>query len=528
MEPAERRRNHGFLSEFVERRVDLPADGQCIVHYGGKYSGYTMKVSIVNGKREGEALIRNGDVLFMKLTYLDGSLTGEVRKFSADGKTEMKGSLVDGMERGLFKEYGPNREVIWMGYYQDGKRYSEVVSSKEMIGFYEERRVSDRELISIAQYDMFPYEKNGRCFEYKYGAKTGDWMYNCGVRMQPYAGYLEDMESQSDNAEETSSSDPSHIKRYNQFLPSIIAFIALESSKDDSLFEYDIEKEEEYGIWKTETTSIEVKWSLGHAQPIVADLVNRDLTVYENDQIYQEESKEIKDLDIKGRRWEGGVKSGKPFGYGVLYDEEGKKEYEGFMMDGVKVCYGIEYSGIECVKYKGCFYEGKRFGRGVLYDRNEMVDCNGLWKNDSTYCDQFDGNRIDCYTELVSIKDGSFNEVKSFILHSFIHSLKRIVIGDECFGKVRVFELDGLDELESVVIGSESFRISGNKRNDGSCQIVNCPKLKSIQIGYHSFLDYHSFELNNLPSLQSIDIGSGQCFYYAPSFSLTGLIDGLV
>ena len=527
MEPAERRRNHGFLSEFVERRVDLPADGQCIVHYGGKYSGYTMKVSIVNGKREGEALIRNGDVLFMKLTYLDGSLTGEVRKFSADGKTEMKGSLVDGMERGLFKEYGPNREVIWMGYYQDGKRYSEVVSSKEMIGFYEERRVSDRELISIAQYDMFPYEKNGRCFEYKYGAKTGDWMYNCGVRMQPYAGYLEDMESQSDNAEETSSSDPSHIKRYNQFLPSIIAFIALESSKDDSLFEYDIEKEEEYGIWKTETTSIEVKWSLGHAQPIVADLVNRDLTVYENDQIYQEESKEIKDLDIKGRRWEGGVKSGKPFGYGVLYDEEGKKEYEGFMMDGVKVCYGIEYSGIECVKYKGCFYEGKRFGRGVLYDRNEMVDCNGLWKNDSTYCDQFDGNRIDCYTESVSIKDGSFNEVKSFILHSFIHSLKRIVIGDNCFGKVRVFELDGLSELESVVIGQNSFRIDDKERNDGSYRIVNCPKLKSIQIGDESFLDYHSFELNNLPSLQSIDIGEN-CFYWTPSFSLTGLIDGLV
>ena len=105
--------------------------------------------------------------------------------------------------------------------------------------------------------------------------------------------------------------------------------------------------------------------------------------------------------------------------------------------------------------------------------------------------------------------------------------LKSIVIGDNCFGKVREFDLDGLSELESVVIGYHSFRINLFERNDGSCRIVNCPKLKSIQIGYESFRDYHSFELNNLPSLQSIDMGNS-CFWFAPSFSLTGLIDGLV
>ena len=120
--------------------------------------------------------------------------------------------------------------------------------------------------------------------------------------------------------------------------------------------------------------------------------------------------------------------------------------------------------------------------------------------------------------------DDSVTELKL----SGLVRLKRIVIGDECFGKVRVFELDGLRKLESVVIGRESFMITRYKeRSDGSCRIVNCPKLKSIQIGPRSFYDYHSFELSNLPSLQSIDIG-GWCFFYAPSFSLTGLIDGLV
>ena len=118
------------------------------------------------------------------------------------------------------------------------------------------------------------------------------------------------------------------------------------------------------------------------------------------------------------------------------------------------------------------------------------------------------------------------NDIISFKIANK-ENLKTIVIGDRCFVKVRVFELNGLDELESMVIGQQSFRISGDKRSDGSYRIVNCPKLKSIQIGDGSFQDYHSFELNNLPSLQFIDIGDW-CFHYAPSFSLTGLIDGLV
>ena len=101
------------------------------------------------------------------------------------------------------------------------------------------------------------------------------------------------------------------------------------------------------------------------------------------------------------------------------------------------------------------------------------------------------------------------------------------MIGSNCFVNVRVFELDGLNELESVVIGGNSFSSSSSEESDSSYRIVNCPKLKSIEIGGISFQDYHSFELNDLPSLQSIVLGDWY-FRYAPSFSLTGLIDGLI
>ena len=128
----------------------------------------------------------------------------------------------------------------------------------------------------------------------------------------------------------------------------------------------------------------------------------------------------------------------------------------------------------------------------------------------------------------IIVPNGYFNDdsITSFNITNN-RRLKRIEIGENCYGKVRVLDLNGLSELESVVIGQDSFRISDDERNDGDYRIVNCPKLKSIQIGYESFNDYHSFELNNLPSLQFIVIGR-KCFSWTPSLSLTSVIDGLV
>ena len=179
-----------------------------------------------------------------------------------------------------------------------------------------------------------------------------------------------------------------------------------------------------------------------------------------------------------------------------------------------------------------------RNGEGKEMDENGRVMWSGKWangkyKNTVMTPSSLTSNPLGVEKLRIGNRrynGGSVTELKL----SGLARLKRIVIGDNCFGKVRVFELDGLSELESVVIGKECFTyakedddIRNSKRSDGSYRIVNCPKLKSIQIGKESFNDYHSFELNNLPSLQSIDIGQ-KCFLYAPSFSLTGLIDGLV
>ena len=116
-----------------------------------------------------------------------------------------------------------------------------------------------------------------------------------------------------------------------------------------------------------------------------------------------------------------------------------------------------------------------------------------------------------------------FNDENITTLHfpPLLVRLKRIEIGDECFKHVREFVIDGLESLESVKIGEYCFRIDGGERDDGVCQITNCPNLRQLEIGDWSFADFKSFEISHLNSLQSINFGD-YCFWYAEDFSLKG------
>ena len=192
---------------------------------------------------------------------------------------------------------------------------------------------------------------------------------------------------------------------------------------------------------------------------------------------------------------------------------------------------------------------GIQFGRGRYGDSFEYTYSI---QSSSTYSPislSFDATALELYikrrsgfikielADMISsqwvVENGQYMNNNNSLSISGNSNLKRIVIGDDCFGKVRVFELDGLNELENVVIGQRSFTYPKQRdcflnhyrdeRTDGTCRIVNCPKLQSIRFGGNSFSDYHSFELTNLPSLQSIEIG--ECFQWAPTFSLIGLID---
>ena len=89
--------------------------------------------------------------------------------------------------------------------------------------------------------------------------------------------------------------------------------------------------------------------------------------------------------------------------------------------------------------------------------------------------------------------------------------VESIEIGDDCFGSVQTFKIDGLNRLKTIKIGKNSFTQEKNDWGDDeskSFHILNCESLESIQIGPKSFSDFGGeFELKNLPQLQSIQIG---------------------
>ena len=112
---------------------------------------------------------------------------------------------------------------------------------------------------------------------------------------------------------------------------------------------------------------------------------------------------------------------------------------------------------------------------------------------------------------------------------SSFSQLKSFECGDNSFNSVRKFIINGLNQLESIVIGKNSFTLSKNsydERLNREFHVTNCSSLRELSIDRYSFSDYHIFELNNLPNLKSITIGSSSesfNFYYASKTEFSSL-----
>lgn len=77
---------------------------------------------------------------------------------------------------------------------------------------------------------------------------------------------------------------------------------------------------------------------------------------------------------------------------------------------------------------------------------------------------------------------------------------------------MKEFRIEGLYSLESLVIGKNSFTKEKRRHGDDpsrSFHVVDCPKLRLIEIGNHSFCDYSGeFELRKLDQLETLKIGT--------------------
>ena len=225
---------------------------------------------------------------------------------------------------------------------------------------------------------------------------------------------------------------------------------------------------------------------------------------------------QILDLSVDGDRWEGDVLNDKPFGWGVLYDGEGRMVYEGFRIGDVNVCYGRSYySDVERVEYEGEICESTRCGQGTQYDRNGNAVFDDDWENNGHLesCIELtpENDVLTNHVEKIEIGDDCYNEEGRSVLDLGLLPLLRVFsVGTRCFQNVRVLRLVGLRELECVVIGANCFTKRGFKYGStlgNRFCLKNCPKLKSLKIGHHSFSDYTVCEIEDTPGLEVIEMG---------------------
>ena len=111
--------------------------------------------------------------------------------------------------------------------------------------------------------------------------------------------------------------------------------------------------------------------------------------------------------------------------------------------------------------------------------------------------------------------------------------LKVLYVGDHCFKNVKHLVIDGLNQLETIMIGKGSFTLAGTtkpKRSKitRSFQMTSCTRLISMKIGQYSFSDYNRLIMKELECLKSITIGSERnreksyCFYYTSRVNIVG------
>ena len=250
---------------------------------------------------------------------------------------------------------------------------------------------------------------------------------------------------------------------------------------------------------------------------IEVDIASHTLLRVNGEDVKGIEHNQVLNLSDDGERWEGDVLNNQPYGWGVLYDSENRRAYEGFRIRGVNVCYGTQYySDIQKVEYEGEWFDGMRWGRGVQYDRTGKIMFDGEWVNDDNQIEKRvvlneENQLLHSHIEELIVENNSRNGIEWRALDlGFISHLRLFKVGDECFENVDEVKLIGLSKLERVVIGKNSFTKRKNSCGNDSTRhfyLRNCERLRELKIGRYSFSDYSVCEIENVPSLEVIEMG---------------------
>ena len=144
-------------------------------------------------------------------------------------------------------------------------------------------------------------------------------------------------------------------------------------------------------------------------------------------------------------------------------------------------------------------------------------------------------NALDSSVESIIVDSNACKDESFTILNMtrFVN-LRVFEVGDYSFSYVEVVQLVGLSKLERVVIGDSCFEddySDGVYSDNKHLYVKNCERLRELRIGSRSFVAYSVFDVENVPSLEVIEIGNvnkdSQDFFFTPQFELKSVFSGI-
>ena len=119
---------------------------------------------------------------------------------------------------------------------------------------------------------------------------------------------------------------------------------------------------------------------------------------------------------------------------------------------------------------------------------------------------------VDLVVEIV-VSDSCCQEGVRVVDLSGCVNLRELRVSDWCFKETEELRLIGLNALERVVIGKSCFTKNGYDPNKEGMNpkrhfyLKNCERVRELKIGSWSFSDYSVCEIENVPSLEVIEMG---------------------
>ena len=108
-------------------------------------------------------------------------------------------------------------------------------------------------------------------------------------------------------------------------------------------------------------------------------------------------------------------------------------------------------------EYEGYWCDNNRFGIGKVFDRYGKLVKECFWVNGNESDTDYKGDG----SEPLNIGMKHLKLTDNCVLDdwdvSWFLNLESIEIGNECFGSVKTFQIDGLNRLKTIKIGFDSF-----------------------------------------------------------------------